>query len=63
MGRVYPDIEPGQWVQPQRKGYRLRCCDCQLVHVVNIRIVKGRVQWQMFRDNRATAAIRRKRAT
>jgi hypothetical protein len=49
----------GDWVRPVRRGYKMRCCDCKLVHTVNFRVVKGQVQFQVFRSNRATAASRR----
>lgn len=59
--RKYPSVKAGQWVQPVRKGYKMACCDCGLVHVLNFRIRKGRVQLQAFRDNRATGQLRRRR--
>ena len=65
MGRRYPTPKPGEWVQPVRCGYRMRCCDCGLVHIMDFRIVpygSGRkVQFRVFRDNRTTAAIRRRK--
>lgn len=56
----------GEWVQPVKKGYKLACCDCGLVHAVNFRIIKyaggkrAKVQLQAFRDERATKALRKK---
>ena len=65
-GRIYEDVTAGQWVYPKRKGYRMQCCDCGLVHAVDFRIVKygkrRKIEWRMFRDNRATAAVRRKKS-
>ena len=57
----YDEPEPGQWVQPIRRGYKLRCCDCGLVHRVEFRVVKHRIELRMWRDYRATAAVRRKK--
>jgi len=57
----YPIITDGQWVQPIRRGYKMACCDCNLVHRINFRIHKGKIQLQAFRDIRATSAKRRKR--
>ena len=54
-------MSEGQWVQPVRRGYKMRCCDCGLVHRMDFRIRNGRAQLRAFRDNRATAAIRRKK--
>ncbi len=53
----------GQWIQPVHKGYRLACCDCGLVHTVNFRVFKGRIQFQVFHNNRATAQVRRHKKT
>ena len=39
--------------------FRLRCCDCGLVHKFDFRVHRGRIEIRAFRDNRATAAIRR----
>jgi Zn-finger protein len=60
------EIKPGEWVQPVRKGYKLRCCDCGLVHRMDFRVVvdkrgSPRAHFRVFRDNRATAACRRKK--
>ena len=27
-----------EWEQPVMKGYRMKCCDCGLVHIVDFRI-------------------------
>lgn len=66
-GRKYSPVQDGEWVQPKRKGYRMRCCDCGLVHTMDFRLVKygnGRkIQFRATRDQRATAAIQgRKRS-
>lgn len=55
----YDEPQAGEWVQPIRRGYRLMCCDCGLVHTMDFRVLKGRVQFRVFRNNRATAAARR----
>jgi len=46
-GRKFSDWT--RWVQPIKKGYRMKCCDCGLVHVVDFRINDGRVQFRMKR--------------
>lgn len=59
----YKKVQAGEWVQPIRKGYKMRCCDCGLVHRLNFRLVKHglghKIQFNADRDERATAAIRR----
>jgi hypothetical protein len=49
-----------EWIMPKRRGYKMRCCDCRLVHTMDFRIKDGRVQFKPRRDERATAASRRK---
>ena len=50
-----------EWVQPVRRGYKMGCCDCGLVHDVDFRIVNGRVQFRVRRNARSTAMVRRHR--
>lgn len=60
--RAYRPAADGEWIQPVKRGYKMRCCDCGLVHVLNFRLVGWRIQFQAFRDDRKTAASRRERA-
>lgn len=55
----YTTPNEGEWVQPKRKGYKLRCCDCGLVHTLDFRIKNKRIQFRAFRNYRATGATRR----
>lgn len=59
----YNNPKPGQWVYPIRKGYKLACCDCGLVHKMDFDHIahgKGRrIRFRLWRDQRATAAMRR----
>lgn len=57
--RQYPQVKAGEWVSPRRKGYKMQCCDCGLVHLLEFRIHNGHIQMRGFRDERATAAVRR----
>lgn len=59
--RVYKKPAPDEWVLPVEAGYHMECCDCGLVHVVDFRVVEGRAQVRMRRNNRATATKRRHR--
>jgi hypothetical protein len=57
----YYHVTDGEWVSVDRKDNRDQCCDCGLVHRVNYRVTpKGKIEVQVFRDKRATAALRRK---
>lgn len=60
----YKTAMNGEWITPVRKGYKLGCCDCGLVHVINFKLVgkkNKKIMFQAFRDNRSTAAMRRKK--
>lgn len=56
-----------EWVQPVRRGYKMACCDCGLVHNLDFRIVKRNavgarsIQFRASRNNRSTALVRRSR--
>lgn len=56
----------GEWVQPIRRGYLMKCCDCGLVHRLNFRLVKtGRgqkIQFQAFRVKSYAVSMRRSRS-
>ena len=62
----YRKQSDGDLVKPVMKGYKLRCCDCGLVHVLDFFVVRcGRghiVKFRVWQDKRATAASRRKKA-
>lgn len=51
----YKHISEGEWVQPKRKKYLMKCCDCGLVHRLVFRLVKWgnghKIQFQAFRHN------------
>jgi hypothetical protein len=61
--KSYPLISPGQRVDFNwtNTDYKAACCDCGLVHRFRFK-VKGKTLTMMaWRDNRATAQIRRNR--
>ena len=53
----------GDWILTRRKGDKIVCCDCGLVHRVKYKVATDgraiKILWQMSRDERATSAIRR----
>lgn len=59
----YPETPENEWESPTRKGFRHMCCDCQLIHEVDTRLVDygagKKIQWRWRRLERATAAARR----
>ncbi len=55
----YPDIGEG-WVPVPKRGFRLKCCDCSLIHTIDFRInSRGQVEIRVDRHERATKAARR----
>ena len=69
----YEQPKPGEWIRPCVSGYKMACCDCGLVHRLDFRVLRAvnrthgkilkgaRVEFRAYRDNRATAALRRQK--
>ena len=55
-----------EWIRPKRSGYKIACCDCNLVHVLDFKLESygsgKRIVFRARRDNRATSAKRRKKS-
>jgi len=53
----------GEWIEPIFNDFKLRCCDCGLVHRINFMVLKSKkgakIKFQTFRDKRATSQVRR----
>jgi hypothetical protein len=58
LKKAYDEPEPGEWIVPIRRGYRLCCCDCGLVHTLDLEVKEGRARFRVFRNNRSTALVR-----
>lgn len=62
----YKQVHDGEWVAPVRRGYKMACCDCGLVHRVDFEVVKrnggkwAKPIFRAWRDARATALTRRR---
>lgn len=61
----YDTPKAGEWIHPKKRGYKMMCCDCGLVHKIDFDHIKwgrGRkIRIRAWRDERATAAARRKK--
>ena len=57
----YKIARAGVWQKVKLKGYRMQCCDCGLVHVLEFQVVDGQVEMRGWRDNRATEGVRKAR--
>jgi len=57
----YGQVIDRDWVEPApQRGHKMRCCDCGLVHTMNFRVRRGKVQFQPIRDKRATFHARKR---
>lgn len=54
--------QPGEWIQPITRAYKLGCCDCGLVHSVHFRVYDGRAQFKVYRDEKLTRSERAKKS-
>jgi hypothetical protein len=63
----YRKTTDGEWVRPVMRNWRVRCCDCGLIHRITFKIIRwGRGRKIIFRatrDDRATKRFRSKTAT
>ena len=59
MMAKFAQPKAGEWIQPVRRGYKMACCDCGLVHTMDFRVHKGRAQLRAWRNERSTAMMRR----
>lgn len=61
----YSKPKAGEWIRPIKRGYKMACCDCGLVHRMEFAHVPyggGRkIIFRAWRDERATAAMRREK--
>lgn len=57
----YEDAVDGEWFAPHMKKLRIMCCDCGLVHKFQFRRVASGIEMRVWRDERATAAARRRK--
>jgi hypothetical protein len=40
MRRKFNKVKDGEWVQPNMRGYLMKCCDCGLVHKLDFMVLK-----------------------
>ncbi len=55
----YTNQKDGDWIKVIRRKHKILCCDCGLVHNLNFRLKKDKIEFQAIRDNRATGQRRR----
>ena len=54
----YTDVGD-EWITPIYKNYKIICCDCGLVHELDFRYYKKKIQFKVRRNNISTAIVRR----
>lgn len=58
----FEQVYDGEWIEPTpQMGHKIKCCDCELIHTINFRVKKGKVQFQVFKeekDNRPPLGIK-----
>jgi hypothetical protein len=60
----YEPVSDGDWMHLGHDGMSLACCDCSLVHDIDVKIVASRtgrrkIFLRVKRNERSTAAMRR----
>ena len=60
---LYPDYAAGEEVviDWRREDFCFACCDCCLVHRLRFTVRGGKLIMQVWRENRATGQLRRRR--
>jgi hypothetical protein len=61
--RLYPPVQESEKVVIpwETEDYKMACCDCGLVHRLRFTVEGSDIIMQGWRDNRATAQLRRRR--
>lgn len=55
----YPDVVDDDWFPVIKRGFRLRCCSCGLIHTIDFRESKNGQEIRIKRHEAATKAARR----
>jgi hypothetical protein len=56
---TYLQVYEGDWTIVAKTGHRDMCCGCGLVHIIDTRVVDGKIEVRARLDKRATANARR----
>ena len=58
-GKLHIKVRQGDWMTLPSRVVQLRCCDCGLIHTIQLRLRKTRIAWRFWLDKRSTAQVRR----
>lgn len=64
MGKRYQPVYESdggysEWIAPKMDGWKMACCDCDLVHDFEFKVKDGQVMLRARRNSRSTAQRRR----
>lgn len=59
MSSAYPEQIAGEWIRPIQNGYKMACCDCSFILLIDFRLYNGNIQIRLSNSPRKTAALRR----
>lgn len=48
-----------RWIKPNMEKYKMACCDCGLVHILQFKVESSHIIFRAKRDERATGQKRR----
>lgn len=48
--REFEPVKAGEWIKPIMRGYRMRCCDCGLIHRLDFKVKGKRIYLRAFRE-------------
>lgn len=55
----YKQAYDNEWIKPVMRGYRIKCCDCGLVHEMDFKVIPwGRGRKVLFRARRVKRSAR-----
>ena len=52
-------VQNGELIVMPTRTHKFQCCDCGLVHVIRFRAKGSKLTFRAWRDERATAQVRR----
>jgi hypothetical protein len=47
--RPIKQVDPNEWVTIEWTGQHEECCDCGLIHIVDYRVIDGKLQFKARR--------------
>ena len=48
---AFPTVKDGEWVTPVHENYEMQCCDCDLTHRMDFRVLKWEEDGYVVQDD------------